>query len=181
VQGNTSDGIPPFVIDELHATHSYTVFDTNSKKNVTFVVNLDHAHGIGLFYPPRSAMDTNSAYLAYIQHQLFHVTRDNGWTRFIGNGIPPQLGDDVPAMPNDILMAPLVPGNVNSEPTPEPTSEPTIAPTVEPTSEPTIAPTVEPTSEPTIAPTPSPIIVPTTGPDINPTQRQQVFLPLVQR
>ena len=169
VQGNTSDGIPPFVIDELHATHSYTVFDTNSKKNVTFVVNLDHAHGIGLFYPPRSAMDTNSAYLAYIQHQLFHVTRDNGWTRFIANGIPPQLGDDVPAMPNDILMSPLVPGNVNSEPTPEPTAEPTIAPTV------------EPTAEPTIAPTPSPTVVPTTGPDINPTQRQQVFLPLVQR
>jgi hypothetical protein len=108
VQGNGETGLLPFVIYEQHATHSYTAFDPASYKDVTFMVDLDQAHGIGLFYPPRRSTSADSAYIAYIQHELFHVTRDNGWTRFIGNGLPPQ-SDAIPAMPNNELMVPLIP------------------------------------------------------------------------
>jgi hypothetical protein len=39
---------------------------------------------------------------------LFDVTRDSGWTRFIGNALPTQGPDDPPPMPNNELIVPLL-------------------------------------------------------------------------
>jgi hypothetical protein len=108
VQGNSSRNISPFVIYESHATSTYTAFDPGQQREVTFDINLDNAHGIGLFYPPRKTTSSNSTYVDYIEHRLFDVTRDSGWTRFIGNALPTQGPDDPPPMPNNELIVPLL-------------------------------------------------------------------------
>jgi hypothetical protein len=126
VKGNSAGAIPPFVISESHASSSYRAYDPDGSRTITVEVNLDFAHGIGIFYPPRAAAESNSAYQAYVQHQLFHITRDNGWTRFIGSALPPQSAGST-ALPNDSLISPLLPEpepEIELEPEPEPDPEP---------------------------------------------------------
>ncbi len=54
-------------------------------------------------------------------------------------------------------------------PTPEPTPDPTVNPTPEPTPDPTVNPTPEPTPDPTVNPTPEPTPDPTVNPTPEPT------------
>jgi len=60
-----------------------------------------------------------------------------------------------------------------AEPTTQPTPQPTVAPTTQPTPQPTVAPTTQPTPQPTVAPTtqptPQPTVAPTTQPTPQPT------------
>src|SRR5262249_5648561 len=66
-----------------------------------------NAHGLGLFYPPRSTTAIGSAYIAYIENRLFDVTRESHWTSFLARGLPPQLSGDPPPMPDDVLIPPF--------------------------------------------------------------------------
>ncbi len=108
VQGTT--GSAPFVIDESHASGRFMGYDPFQGQDRTFTVTLDHATGLAIFYPPRNSTNTASAYMAYVQHRLFDTTRDSGWTRFLAQGIPPQLSGDASPMPNDVLIPPLTLG-----------------------------------------------------------------------
>ena len=58
---------------------------------------------------------------------------------------------------------------VDEEPTPVPTSTPTLEPTLEPTPTPTLEPTLEPTPTPTLEPTLEPTRTPTTEATATPT------------
>ncbi len=96
-----------FVAYESHATGFFNYVDPFRGGERIYHIRLDNAHGLGIYYPPRSSTNPNSAYKSYVEHQLFSNTRDNGWTRFLGQGLPPQLAGDLPGLPNDSLMAPL--------------------------------------------------------------------------
>ena len=125
VQG--SAGNAPFVIYEAHASGQFVSYDPFQGRERAFTVDLDHATGLAIFYPPRSNLNAGSAYKAYIEHRLFDTTRDSGWTRFIWQGLPAQLSGDPSPMPNDVLIPPFIAPIVTSTPTPSPT--PTPAPT----------------------------------------------------
>lgn len=97
-----------FVAYEAHASGFFNYVDPFRGGERIYNIQLNNAHGLGIYYPPRSTSNPNSAYKSYVEHQLFSNTRDNGWTRFLGQGLPPQLAGDLPGLPNDSLMAPLV-------------------------------------------------------------------------
>ena len=53
-------------------------------------VNLDNAHGLGIYYPAHSDSDPQSDYQRYISNQLFDITADSGWRAFIAGSVPAQ-------------------------------------------------------------------------------------------
>ena len=108
-----------FVAYESHLTKSFPYVDPTHGGERTYNVQLDNAHGLGLYYPPRSSANPKSAYTTYIQHQLFDITRDSGWTKFIGQGLPAQLDMTFPPLLSDSLMPLYIPQDVA---TPTPTS-----------------------------------------------------------
>lgn len=107
-------GAEPFVIYESHLSGEFDYYDPVIGHDRAHQVQLEGAHGVGIYYPPRSTTDSNSIYLKYINNQLFDTTRDSGWTSFLAQGIPPQLSGDPPPMSNHALISPLIP----DEPTP---------------------------------------------------------------
>jgi hypothetical protein len=110
------------VIFEQHASHTFTYVDPHQGGERTYTVQLDNAHGLGLYYPPRSSTNSSSAYVTYVEHRLFHITRDSGWTRFIGQALPPQLSGDPPPLANDTLMPPFIPPVLTDPEQPDPPS-----------------------------------------------------------
>ncbi|MEI6775568.1 MAG: kelch repeat-containing protein [Chloroflexales bacterium] len=100
-----------FVAYESHLTKSFPYVDPARGGERTYNVQLDNAHGLGLYYPPRSSANLKSAYVTYIEHRLFDITRDSGWTKFIGQGLPAQLDITFPSLLNDSLMPLYIPQN----------------------------------------------------------------------
>jgi len=107
VAGNTAQGVAPFVIYEDHASGKFVGYDPFQGRDRSFTVTLDQATGLAIFYPPRSSSSITSTYKAYVDHRLFDTTHDSGWTRFLAQGIPPQLSSDPSPMPNDVLIPPF--------------------------------------------------------------------------
>ena len=99
----TVRGAQPFILYAQQASGQF------EDKGRIYTVNLDRAHGLGVFYPPRATTNPQSAYWLYISDQLFPTTQDSGWTRFLAQGLPPQLGGDPPPLPGDVLLEPLLP------------------------------------------------------------------------
>ncbi len=63
--------------------------------------DLDRAHGIGIYFPPRSGAQT---YTRYINHELFQFTADGVWDEFLKDyfgivALPPEEPVDVEAPP----------------------------------------------------------------------------------
>jgi hypothetical protein len=114
VEGTATAGREPFVIYASHRSAQFNATDPGSGQDRLFTVNLDKAHGLGVYYPPRSTTAITSTYITYVQHRLFDVTRDSGWTRFLANGLPPQLGSDPPPLSNDVLIPPLIPPEIHA-------------------------------------------------------------------
>ena len=106
----TVRGAQPFLVEEYHASADFDYYDPYQGQVRTLHVNLDQAHGLGIFYPPRSTVDPDTAYMRYIQNELFDVTRDSGWTRFLAQGLPPQMGGSPPPLEGDTLLQPLLYG-----------------------------------------------------------------------
>ncbi len=102
--------IAAFLVDEQHASGRFI----NPATNELFAINLEQAHGIGIYYPPRSTTITASAYAMYITNRLFDSTRDSGWTAFLANGLPALGSGDAPPMPNDVLLRPLLTTDVQA-------------------------------------------------------------------
>ncbi len=184
-----------FVASNARESQAFTYIDPHQGGERVYNVQLEQAHGVGIFYPPRSTKNENSAYMNYVQHRLFHITRESGWTRFLAQGLPPQLGGDPPALMDDTLMPPIIPPALVDDPVPTVTPTPeggVPVPTVTPTPEGGVPlPTVTPTPEggvpvPTVTPTPEggvpvPTVTPTPEGGNPPTAIQRVFLPLVVR
>ena len=148
-----------FVAYNARESQAFTYLDPHQGGERVYNVQLEQAHGVGIFYPPRSTENKNSAYMNYVQHHLFHITRDSGWTRFLADGLLPQLGGDPPALTDDTLMPPIIPPKLVDDP-----GEP--------------VPTVTPTPEGGV---PVPTVTPTPEGGNPPTAIQRVFLPLVVR
>ncbi|MBX0331537.1 hypothetical protein K2Z83_28195, partial [Oscillochloris sp. ZM17-4] len=153
-------GVAPFVIYESHASGQFVGYDPFQGIDRAFTIGLDQASGLAIFYPPRSSTNPASAYMAYVQHRMFATTRDSGWARFLGQGLPPQLSGDSSPMPNDVLIPPLTQGD--QRPTSTPTSTATSTPTATSTATATPAPTSTATSTPTATSTAT--ATPTTAP-----------------
>jgi ABC-type amino acid transport substrate-binding protein len=63
--------------------------------------DLDQAHGVSIYFPPRSGAQT---YTRYINHELFQFTADGSWDEFLKDyfgvvGLPPEEPVDVEAPP----------------------------------------------------------------------------------
>lgn len=86
----------------------------------SFTVDLERAHGVGLFYPLRASTNLDSAYSAYIQHRLFPSTRDNGWTRFLAGGLAAQPSSELAEISTTRLLVPLLPSSTGFAPLAEP-------------------------------------------------------------
>jgi hypothetical protein len=76
--------------------------------------DLDNAHGISIYFPPRSG---SNDYNAYVGHQKFQFTVDSQWDDFLSDyfgavGLPPETGGDegIPPMlsPTSILYLPMI-------------------------------------------------------------------------
>ena len=68
--------------------------------------DLDRAHGIGIYFPPRSGAQT---YTRYINHELFQFTADGVWDDFLKDffgvvGLPPEESGDIVVPP---MLPPL--------------------------------------------------------------------------
>lgn len=98
----------PFVVYERHASASFEHYDPTVGHDRRFHVNLDHAHGLALYYPSRSTTASSSAYVRYVTNQLFPSTSQSGWTRFLTEGLPPPTGWDPSPMPGTVLFEPLL-------------------------------------------------------------------------
>jgi uncharacterized repeat protein (TIGR02543 family) len=107
----TLRGIQPFLIYEHHASGQFQHYDPVLGHDRAYVVDIDDANGIGIYYPPRSTTQVTSTYRMYIEHRLFDTTRDSGWTRFLADGLPPQGPGNPPPMPSDILLTALLPSS----------------------------------------------------------------------
>lgn len=97
-----------FVIFESHVGRSFLYLDAIQGGERLYNVKFDHAHGLGIYYPPRSSGKEGTAYMNYIQHRLFHTTRDSGWARFLAQGLPPQRLGDPAALTDNLLIAPFL-------------------------------------------------------------------------
>ncbi len=122
VLATAQPGNQRFVIYASRASRSFPYVDVHQGGERIYNVQLDNAHGLGIFYPPRSSENRQSAFMNYVEHRLFHITRENGWTRFLARGLPPQLSGDPPPLADDRLMPPFVPPSVNTTPPPEPST-----------------------------------------------------------
>ncbi|MEM7536496.1 MAG: clostripain-related cysteine peptidase [Chloroflexota bacterium] len=85
----------------------------NDLIHTTISINLDNAHGIGIFYP-YSKEQASSAWDAYLNDDLFrNLTRNWGWKDFLASGIPSQgafsvgipLPDDICSIVDEIPTA----------------------------------------------------------------------------
>lgn len=97
-----------FVIADHHQSGNWS----DGEKDVYW--DLDNAHGVSLYFPPRSG--TND-YNAYIAHQKFQFTVDSQWDNFLSDyfgamGLPPESGGDtgIPPMlpPTFYLYLPMI-------------------------------------------------------------------------
>jgi len=120
-------GSNPFVVYKSHRSGEFDYYDSAIGHNRRYRVQLEETNGLGIYYPPRSTTNSNSIYLKYINNQLFDTTRDSGWTRFLAQGIPPQLSGDPPPMANDALISPLIP----NEPVPSGEAILSVTPTTD--------------------------------------------------
>jgi hypothetical protein len=102
LEGNTTTGDDAFIIHERHRSGDFIY------QNSEYTFDLDRAHGIGIFYPPRTSGDQSSAYVTYIEHELFDVTRGSGWTQFLATSLPPHLGGDPDPLSSTRLLGPLL-------------------------------------------------------------------------
>jgi tripartite motif-containing protein 71 len=85
------DAVRSFVIAERHQSGTF--------QDVFW--DLDRAHGIGIYFPPRSGAQT---YTRYINHELFQFTADGVWDEFLKDyfgivALPPEEPVDVEAPP----------------------------------------------------------------------------------
>ncbi|MEM7539824.1 MAG: clostripain-related cysteine peptidase, partial [Chloroflexota bacterium] len=61
----------------------------NDLRHETIDIDLDKAHGIGIFYPYSRALGAQ-AWENYTNNEIFrNLTTDWGWKKFLANGIPP--------------------------------------------------------------------------------------------
>ncbi|MCX6050739.1 MAG: clostripain-related cysteine peptidase [Chloroflexi bacterium] len=96
-------GATPLVIYEAHLTAS---IDQNSTENYVgdHVWQLDNAHGLSIYYPPRGG---GGEFTRYINGDTFTYFNDQSrWDEFLQGGIPPLLPGDSP--PDDVII-PLSP------------------------------------------------------------------------
>ncbi|MCC4327202.1 YSIRK-type signal peptide-containing protein [Limosilactobacillus reuteri] len=86
----------------------------------------------------------------------------------------PELNYDLPKaeIPSQPTEQPT--SQPTAQPTEQPTSQPTAQPTEQPTSQPTVQPTEQPTSQPTVQPTEQPTSQPTAQPTEQPTSQPTV-------
>lgn len=109
-----------------------------------------------------------------IENYLTSSARSLGPANQYGAGLV-QAADALALVTGDVQPQPTTEPTVQLtieptlEPTPEPTIQPTTEPTIEPTPEPTVEPTPEPPVEPTVEPTPEPTVEPTIQPTTEPT------------
>jgi hypothetical protein len=94
-----------FIIFEKHESGS--MFDPIN--NQRYNIDLNHAHGLGVFYPPRTTTNPDSAYQLYITDRLFPTTRGSGWTQFLALGLSPSTGTSPPPLSSDRLISLLPP------------------------------------------------------------------------
>jgi hypothetical protein len=102
LEGSETTGNAAFVIEERHRSGDFIY------QNGEYTFDLARAHGIGIFYPPRTSGEQSSAYVTYIEHELFNVTRGSGWTRFLAASLPSPTGGDPPPLANNQLLGPLL-------------------------------------------------------------------------
>ncbi|MEZ4663560.1 MAG: clostripain-related cysteine peptidase [Caldilineaceae bacterium] len=80
-------------------------------------VDLTHAHGVGIYYPPSARAESGTANARYLNHELFHISPGWGWTDFIfmdnGSGLP-FPGEPSPMADDFLLMPVLVNGAADS-------------------------------------------------------------------
>ncbi len=112
--GELIQGDQGFVSYEQHASGEFLYYDPALGADRAYEVNLNHANGLAIFYPPRATTSTSSAYQAYIQHKIFDITAGWGWTRFLGQSLPSLGSGDPPALPNNQLISPLIPPTESS-------------------------------------------------------------------
>ena len=90
----------------------------------------------------------------------------------------PELSHDLPKLnygqSGPELNYDLPKAEIPSQPTEQPTSQPTAQPTEQPTSQPTAQPTEQPTSQPTAQPTEQPTSQPTAQPSEQPTEQPAI-------
>ncbi len=81
------EGAQPFVIAAHHASGRY----------VDAYINLEHARGLGIYYPPvrmpklagaQVAATGDSAIVGYLADQLFPITYGSQWTTFLATSLP---------------------------------------------------------------------------------------------
>lgn len=102
--------VQPFILSAAHASGVIPPGDVLAATGGSaIVVNLSNASGLGIFYPPRNTVTSNSALENYLTNKLFHITHNWGWTRFLLNGNAPALGASPEPMPGNVLISPLLP------------------------------------------------------------------------
>jgi hypothetical protein len=78
------------------------------------VLNLDNAHGVSIYFPPRSG---SKDYTSYLSNGLFQFTIDSHWDEFLYEyigliGLPPDPGDEpiFPPMPSPyfVIYLPII-------------------------------------------------------------------------
>jgi DNA-binding beta-propeller fold protein YncE len=96
VQGAASDvrvALLTFVVSEHHASGS--VYGTP--------IDLDHARGVGIYYPPQPSVKT---YQTYVRGELNFVT-DTYWDEFLAAGLAPLPFDPSLPIPNPVAPLPI--------------------------------------------------------------------------
>ncbi|MBI5653844.1 MAG: hypothetical protein HZC40_25855 [Chloroflexi bacterium] len=90
-----------FVIAEHHASGMWG-------GDTELYWDLDNAHGVSVYFPPRSG---SGDYTRYTTHQSFRLTSESVWDEFLADyfglmGLPPENGTEVlpPAMPRSSLF-----------------------------------------------------------------------------
>lgn len=108
-------GAQPFIVYEKHASGHFQYYDPTIGQKRWFTVNLDNAHGLGIFYPPHATTLPNSAYQRYITNQLFDITDNWNWTAFLKSDLPAlsdRLSSTPPLMDDALISLPVPPKKV---------------------------------------------------------------------
>jgi len=92
-----------FIEYERHASG-----DLKNQQGHTYPIVLDQGHGVGIYYPKNTSSANSSAYTAYQQNSLFHITKGWGWSNFIAFGIPLLGPGDPPLMDRRSLLPPMI-------------------------------------------------------------------------
>jgi len=111
--GNNVQTAAQGVMDAI--TSGFVIAEHHQSGNVeNSYWDLDNAHGVAIYFPPRSG---SSDYNQYMDHQLFQFTTDSQWDSFLADyfgvmGLPPdEMGDPgLPPMlqPKHKIYLPLV-------------------------------------------------------------------------